>query len=210
MINQWYPTCVKSADHDPAARTEAREHPAQGWQVECDASRGGGETRSRHVNEHCAAAACHPRAGVVIKLDDKIVQGVGPGETVGPAAGRHPNRPVVAAVGGILAPAVVCPNGAGRQERRRPGVPIGAPPQPHEAKPPARRAAVPLPFVGLDAAATQGGRQGKGTGNQPAPPGIPGLAPYRDAGQCSFLHCERPVVRATASQIPVLVCASSL
>ena len=53
------------------------EQPAQRIGFERDAARGRREARPRHMDEHRAAAAGDARPGVVVELDDEVVEMVG-------------------------------------------------------------------------------------------------------------------------------------
>ena len=93
----------------------------------------GGRRKARpgHVHEHGAAAAGDPRPGVVVELDDEIVETVGAPEPVAGMIGLEPERLVVVAVARVFAPAVVAAGcGRDRQVRARPRRAVGAPPQP--------------------------------------------------------------------------------
>jgi Zn-dependent protease with chaperone function len=56
------------------------------------------------MDEDRAAPAGHPWAGVVVDLDDEIVEVVVPPQPVAWFTGRLPEGAIVAAVSGILAP----------------------------------------------------------------------------------------------------------
>lgn len=80
------------------------------------------------MQEYRAAAAGNARRGVVIDLDDEIIEVVVALESVAAVIAIQPYRPVVTAAMGVLAPAVLWLDGANRQEGSRPLVPVGAPP----------------------------------------------------------------------------------
>jgi hypothetical protein len=96
-----------STDHDPGARPDACNQPPQRISFQRHASRGWGEARPGHVHEHRAAAARDPRPGVVVQLDDEIVEMIGALEPIAGMIGLEPNRLVVMAVARVLTPAVV-------------------------------------------------------------------------------------------------------
>lgn len=58
------------------------------------------------MDEHGTAAAGHARPGVVVDFDDHVVEAVATLEPVAWFIGRAPEVPVIAAVGGILAPGI--------------------------------------------------------------------------------------------------------
>src|SRR5450759_6029241 len=105
------------------------------------------------MDEHRAAAPGHARPRVVVDLHNEVIERVGAREAIGFAAARHFDRPVVMAIGGILAPAVVRLFSLRRQSGGRARVPLGAPPQPLEPESPARGCAVAFALIGFDAAA---------------------------------------------------------
>ncbi len=154
----------------------------------------GAKPWARHMDEHGAAAAGNARARVVVDLDDEVVEVVLAREPVGFRSRRHFHRPVVTAVGGVLAPAVLRRNAPGRQSRRRTRMAVGAPPQPLEPEAAARGRAVALALVGFDA----------GCGR--APPAAPAarLAARREPAAPVF--AARP---ATATMFRVLPAARS-
>ena len=108
-----------------------------------------------------------PGSRVVVNLDNHVVKAVVAPEPIAWVIGRPPEGMVVAPIRRVFAPRILRPDAAGRQECARPTQPIGPPPQPHGSKPAARRAAVALAFIGLDAGPTQRDRQGHGAGEQP-------------------------------------------
>src|SRR3981081_2170581 len=75
--------------------------------------------------EHRAAAAGHPRAGVVVDLDDEIVEVVLPPKPVAWFSGRAAKGAVITSVSGILAPGDIAGNASQGQQGTRPR---GAPP----------------------------------------------------------------------------------
>src|SRR5262245_25833600 len=112
------------------------------------------------MEEHGAAATCHPGTHVVIDLDDEVVEAIIAPEAIAWFIGRPPERPVVAAVGGIFAPGDVRVDPPRGQEGAGPRVAIRPPPQLPQTEPPSRGRAVSLPFVGADAGAAKHDRYG--------------------------------------------------
>ena len=140
-----------------------------------DAAGGRREARPGHMEEDGAAAAGHPRPGVVVDLDDDVVEAVVAPEPVAWFIGRAPERPVVAPVVRVLAPGIVRADAADRQQRPRPRQAVGPPPQPQRAKSAARGAAVAFALVGLDAGAAERDRHAP-RGRRTASPAIAGPA----------------------------------
>jgi len=108
-----------------------------------------------NMKEDGAAAAGHARPRVMVDFDDQIVEGIVPAKAVAWFIGRPAECLVIAAVRGVLAPGVVVPYPAHRQQRSRPSQAIGPPPQADGVKPARRRATVALAFERLDAGAAQ-------------------------------------------------------
>jgi len=167
-------------NYDPRMRADARQQPAQRVQSKRDTAGGRREAFACGMDEDRATAPGDARPGIVVDLDNEVVERVGAGEPVGAAFLCHGYRPVIAPVRGILAPAVVRLNPPGRQQGRWPRVAVGAPPQPVRMKAAARRRAVTLALVGFNAAASERHRQGQRTGDQPplACPARPAPYPY--------------------------------
>ena len=82
---------------------------------ERDAARGRRVTRSREVHEDGAALSPHPRPVVIAEHQHEIVEMVRARQAIGGAPRRKPDQPIVVAIGGILAPAVI---GADRAQRK--------------------------------------------------------------------------------------------
>src|SRR5829696_9114831 len=126
------------------------------------------------MQEHGAAAAGYPWAGVVIDLDDEIVKVV---LTRQPVAGLIPHQAyglIVTAVEWVLAPGVFGADRPDRQIGPRSRMAVGAPPQLQRTVRALRGAAVTLPLVGEDAAAAKCHRHGPAVRRQPAPARIAG------------------------------------
>jgi len=96
--------------------------------VEGHTAGGRPEPRSRNMDEHRTAAVCNPRAGIVVKLDDQVVEVIIAPQ---PVAGRvlaQSKRPVVASVGRVFAPRVGPSDAADRQSGARPRTAVRPPP----------------------------------------------------------------------------------
>ena len=98
--------------------------------------------------------------GVVIDLDDEIVEMILARQPVAGLIADQPNRLVVMAVLRVFAPGVFGPDRPGRQKGPRPRMAVGAPPQLPRAEGAPRGAAVALALVGEDAAAAKRHRHG--------------------------------------------------
>src|ERR1700676_1779827 len=126
------------------------------------------------MQEYRAAAAGNARRGVVIDLDDEIVEMVVAPEPIATVIAIQPYRPVVMAAVGGLAPAVRRPDGGNRQEGMRPRVPVGPPPQSPRPEGAFWGSAIALTLVGDDSAAPKGDRDRLPAGGKPTSAGIDG------------------------------------
>lgn len=127
-------------------------------------------SRTGNVNEDGAAAPRYARSQIVVDFNDKIVEIVIATQPVAWFIGRPMKWPVIAAVGGVLAPSVVEADRTHGQECPRPSQTIGSPPQPNRMKAAGRGAAIALALAGLDPTAAQRNPQRPlGSGYQPPP-----------------------------------------
>jgi hypothetical protein len=141
-----------------------------------------------HMHEDRAASTCYSGAGVVVDLDDKIVEVVVPPQAVAAFARRASKRAVVTAVGGIFAPGKAGDDAARGQQCSRVGMAIGSPPQADKPKPPARGRAVALEFVGADAPSAEHDRQRERPGEQDAPRPAARSSSHTDQGKGAAAH----------------------
>ena len=132
-----------------------------------DATGGRRETRARDVDKDCAASTGNTWPGVVIDLDDDVIEAVGPPQPVAWFIGRPPKCMVVAPVIGVFAPCIGRTDTANRKPCPRAGEPIGTPPQSHRTKLPVWGAPIALPLVGSDAGVAKRNRQAPRTGAEP-------------------------------------------
>src|SRR5690349_13893738 len=116
-------------DDDPRPRPDPFQQPAQAWRLQRDAAGGWLKPLARHVNEDRAAAAGNARTGVMVKLDDQVIEAIVPPQSVGCRTLRDPNRPVIETIPGIFAPAVVLSDRPDGQERARAWRAVPPPPQ---------------------------------------------------------------------------------
>src|SRR5215216_2145781 len=121
------------------------------------------------MQEYRAAAAGDPWAGVVIDLDDEIVKMVLARQPVAGLIPHQANGLIVTAVVRVLAPGVFGADRPDRQIGPRSRMAVGAPPQLQRTVCAFRGAAVALPLVGEDSAATKCHRHGPAVRGQPAP-----------------------------------------
>ena len=146
---------------------------------------------ARKMHEDGAAPPLHARAVVVTENENQIVEIVVAGQAVGARSRRQFDEPIVVAVGWILAPAIVGPNGAQRKYRPRPRHTIGAIEHLTNGKASERCRAVAFPLQRLDAAPAER-RTPHAMRQDKAPfPWISGCAPQRDVslnshGQLAF------------------------
>src|SRR5690606_9262204 len=82
------------SDHDPCLARKAQKEAPQRTGLERDAARSRREFRPRDMHEHGAAASRDARAGVVVELDQEVIEGVGTGEAVAGFPVPQPNRAV--------------------------------------------------------------------------------------------------------------------
>ncbi len=175
-------------NHDSRIRADPAHQTAEHGCRHGDAAGGGAEIWPRHVNEHGAAAAGDARPGVMVDLDDDVVERVGAGEAVAGGAGRKPDRAVVAAVPRVLAPAVRRTDRAARQQHRGPVGAVVPPPYPQRPKASRRGGAVPFALVRLDAGPAERHRDPQWPrGDPPAPP-VARPRPHVDSGQGKAVH----------------------
>ena len=126
------------------------------------------------MDEDGASAPGHARPGIVIDFDHEIIEVIGAPQAITGGVRLAANRMIVAAITRILAPCVLDADGADRQQRFWPRTAIGPPPQPYKTETAARRCAIALAFVGLDALAPERHRNMGGADHKPALASIAG------------------------------------
>jgi DNA-binding response OmpR family regulator len=131
------------------------------------------------MHEYGAAASRNARAGVVIDLDDEVVEAVIAPQSIAWFIGRADEGPIVPAIDGIIAPCEPWGDAARRQQGPRPQEAVGPPPQAEQAKAAARGPAVAFSLVGADARSPQDDRHGERSRQQHAAGAIarPGAHP---------------------------------
>lgn len=155
-------------DHDLRSWPEALQQSQHRAASQSDAACSRSEFFTGEMNEHGAAAARNARPGIVIDLDDEIVEMIVAHQPVAGFAGSARDRLVVMPVGRVFRPGIGMRNRANRQMRSRAGIPVGPPPQPDRMEDTSRCAAIAFELVGLDSAAPQRDRQGMRSGSKPA------------------------------------------
>src|SRR6266481_6396756 len=135
------------------------------------------------MQKYRAATAGDAWRAVVIDLDDKIVEMIVAPEPVAALIVIPPHRLIVMAALRIFAPGVFGPDGANRQERTRPRMAVGAPPQLPGPEDASWGSAIAFTLVGPDTAAPKGNRDGLLARGQPAPARIAGRALNPDRGK---------------------------
>ena len=125
----------------------------------------------------------------MIDLDDEIVEMIVALEPVATVIPIQSHRLIVMAALWIFAPGVFGANGANRQERMRPRMAVGAPPQLPWPEGAFRGSAVAFALVGPDAAAPERHRDRSPTGRQPAAAGVAGGGADSDRGKRSITQC---------------------
>ncbi len=164
---------IFSLNFDSCSSVEALQQPPQRSSRQGDAAGRRQKTFSRQMDEDGAAAPCHARADIVVDLDDEVVEVVGAPKAVGARGAGELDRPVVASIGRLLAPAVIRPRDADGQRGARPRASIRTPPDPDRVEKPARGCPVPFALVRLNAAAAEGHRNGQAAREQPTLAGPP-------------------------------------
>src|ERR1700761_4211435 len=118
------------------------------------------------MDEDGTATPGNARPGILVDLDDYIVEPVSTPQPVAGLLRRPPERLVVAAISRVLTPGVGGRDPADRQRCSRLRQAIGPPPQPERMETAYRRRAVPLTLIGLNAATAERDRDCARTGNE--------------------------------------------
>src|ERR1043166_4123310 len=134
---------------------ESAEKPQEPVAPERDTACGRRPVGPGDVEKHRAAPPRDARPGVVVDLDDEIVEGVVTPEPVAWFIGRPPERAVVTAVRRVFAPRERAIDPRRRQQRARPPKAIRPPPQPQRPEPAARGRPVAFALVRPDARSSQ-------------------------------------------------------
>src|ERR1700749_2833620 len=135
-----------------------------------------------------AAPTSHPRPGVVIDLDNDVVEPVLAPKPVAWFNGRPAERPIVPPVLSIFAPGVGRADPAGRQRGPRQGKPVRPPPQSQWPEQAARGAAIALALIGLDTAAAERNRHTPRAGAEKPLRWPAGSGPDMDGGNGRSAH----------------------
>ena len=140
-------------------------------QAKRDAAGGRTEARPAEVEEDGAAAPAYARAKIPIKHADDVVEAVGAPHGLMSGGGGKADRTIVAAMPGILAPAVVPAHGAHRNGRARPHHAIAPNIEGQEPMPAGGSGAVAFALQMGDAAAAE--RTGKDERTATQEPAMP-------------------------------------
>jgi hypothetical protein len=128
------------------------------------------------MEKNRAAKARDTGGGVVIDLDNEIVEVVVTSEPIATVVAGQSYRPIVMAAGRVFAPAVLRSNGANRQESLRPRVTVGAPPQSPRPENASGRPAIALALVRQNTSAPKRNREYLTPDGQPSAPGVTGCS----------------------------------
>ncbi len=126
------------------------------------------------MQKHGAATSSDSRGGVVVNLDNEIVQVVVAPEAIAAAIAPEFYVLIVVPVGGVLAPRILRTDRADRQEGPWSRVTVCAPPEADRPEDTPRGPAIALALVGQDAAASERDRDRVTSSRQPAPTAISG------------------------------------
>ncbi len=149
-------------------RPDPRDQSAQARLGERHAAGGRPQTRPCHVNENGAAATPDPRAGIMVQLDQEIVEMVITPQPIAATHARHRDWSVVAAIGRILAPAVGRADAAHPQQGSRARVAVSAPPYAHRPEATSRGCAIALALVGPYSGSAERNRLMPGAKREPS------------------------------------------
>src|SRR5262245_8573858 len=164
------------------------EQPIQVGRTQGNAARRGGATCPRQMQEHRAPPPRNPRAGVVVDLDDEVVQMVVAPKPVAWVIGRPSVGPVVATVARQLAPGEVWLDPPNRKRGARPRRAIRTPPEADEMEPAARGRAVALALVSSNPGAAENDRDGTVPSKQNATRTRTGPGAHADQPQSQLQH----------------------
>lgn len=126
------------------------------------------------MEKYSAAAAGDPRPGIVINLDDEIVEMVVASKPVPGIALLQADRLVIAPVVRVFAPGILGANRSNGKEGVWPRMTVRAPPEPTRLEGAFWRTTIALTFVGQDAGAPERDGNGKPAPGQPAPVRVAG------------------------------------
>src|SRR5262249_23669760 len=114
-----------------------------------------------HMQKHGAAPAGNPGPGVVVDLDQEVVEPILAPEPVAWLIGRAPEWLIVPAAAGVFAPGHAGGDAGRGQQGCRFRATIGAPPQPPQTELAPWRGAVTFTLVGANPGAAQYHRDGQ-------------------------------------------------
>jgi hypothetical protein len=120
------------------------------------------------VNEYRAATPGHPWPRIVVDFNDEVVKMVRPSQVVARCIGPAPDRAIVPAVSRILTPGIISANAPNGEQGARRRTAVGSPPQADQTKATARRCAIALALIGLNAGPPERDRNVRDTDSEPA------------------------------------------
>jgi hypothetical protein len=155
------------ADHDPRFGPDPRQQPPEALRFQRNTTGRRAEARPRHVNEYSASPSGHPRSGVVVELDNQVIEMISPPKPIARLRAGALNRLIIPAIFRFFDPGVVACDTSHRKQGRWVRQPIGPPPQPHEPEYAAWRRSVALALVGRYAGEAEGNRDLHRTSRKP-------------------------------------------
>lgn len=132
------------------------------------------------MEKHGAAASSNSWSGVVIDLNDEVIEMIVARQVIAVRAFIKANWLIVMPIRWIFGPGILWRDPPNRQGSSGLGVPVGPPPQSDWMKDTSRGAAVTFAFVGPNTARPQSDRNALLTGDQPALPGPASRPAYQD------------------------------
>src|SRR6516164_6223571 len=186
LSNNPYASGGSNFDRDPRPWSDARQQTPKIGGGKRDTSRRWRALRPRDVHKDGAAASGHARTGVVVDLNDEVVEMIVPPQPVAFLCQRASERTVVAAIAGALAPGQMRRDAPDRKQGLRARLTIGAPPQAQHAETSARSGAIGLSLVGSHATATEHDHGGERAGEQDAAAAAAGARAHPQEGKAAL------------------------
>jgi hypothetical protein len=159
ILNQWWRIAgLLLTNTNPRSRSDAFQQSRQRIFLQPNASRGRRKAVTGQMDEHGAASPGDTRAGVVVDLDNEVVEMVIAPEPVAGLVGPAAERTVVAPFSGVLAPGIVGPDRPDWKLRPRARVSVCPPPELPQLEQATRRSTIALAFVGPNTSTPQRNR----------------------------------------------------
>jgi hypothetical protein len=134
------------------------------------------------VDEDSAAAPGDAWSGIVVDLDDKIVEPIGAPEPVAWFTGRPAEWPVVPPIGWVFTPSIIRSDAPDGKQGARPRQAISPPPQANRVKLPRRCRTIAFAFVCFDACPAQSRSNRALPGHEPSLRAQPGAHVHMNCG----------------------------